>query len=164
VAHHPLGIPRGQDRASITPLLSRRLHKQLGAVQSCQADYLRQYPRPARATQPAWLNAGLFSGDGALALPGADLVDHKERQEDGSFRVFVWLSREDSARSDSASPASRWRIWHVSALVKSEDGRFVVDDVRLFGDDSKDGPSRLLSDSFAGCDGPRWVGIGSAIR
>jgi hypothetical protein len=114
--------------------------------------------------KPAWLNAGLFSGDGALALPGADLVDHKERREDGSFQVFVWLSHENSAVPDSAPSASRWRTWHVSALVKSEDGRFVVDDVRLFGDGSIDGPSRLLSDSFPGCDGPRWVGIGSTIR
>jgi hypothetical protein len=48
--------------------------------------------------------------------------------------------------------------------VKAEDGRFVVDDVRLFSDDAIDGPSRLLSDSFTGCDGPNWVGVGSTIR
>jgi hypothetical protein len=164
VARHPLGIPHGQDKVGISPLLSKRLRGQLETAQACQAEYLRQHPRPAKMPEPAWFNAGLFSGDGALALPGADLVDHKERQEDGSFQVFVWLSHENSAVPDSAPPASRWRTWHVSALVKSEDGRFVVDDLRLFGDESIYGPSRLLSDSFAGCDGSRWVGVGSTIR
>lgn len=164
VARHPLGVPHGEDKAGISPLLSKRLRTQLEAAQACQVDFLRQYPRPAKMPEPAWFNAGLFSGDSALALPGADLVDHKERQEDGSFLVFVWLSHENSAVPDSAPSASRWRIWHVSALVKSEDGRFVVDDIRLFGEDSIDGPSLLLSDSFTGCDGPRWVGIDSTIR
>lgn len=164
VAHHPLGIPRGQDRVGISPLLSRRLREQLETAQGCQADYLRQHPRPGEAPKPSWFNAGLFSGDGALALPDADLVDHKERQEDGSFQVLVWLSHGNSAVPDSAPSASRWRTWRVTALVKSELGRFVVDDVRLFGDDSIDGSSRLLSGSFTGCAGPRWVGIDSTIR
>jgi hypothetical protein len=164
VAGHPRGIPNGQDKVRITPLLSKRLRGRLESAQACQEDYLRQHPGPAKMPESAWFKAGLFSGEGALALPGADLVDHKQRQEDGSFQVFVWLSREDSAVQDSAPSASRWRTWHISAVVKSEDGRFVVDDVRLFGDDSLDGPSRLLSDSFSGCDGPRWVGIGSTTR
>jgi len=47
------------------------------------------FTRPAEIPKPAWFSAGLFSGDGALALPGADLVDHKERQGDDSFLVFV---------------------------------------------------------------------------
>jgi hypothetical protein len=164
VAHHPLGIPRGQDQIRISPLLSKRLREQLQTEQACQADYIRQHLGSAEATKPAWLNAGLFSGGGELALPGADLVDHKEQQKDGSFLVLVWLSRENPTAPDSAAPVSRWRTWHVSALVKSENGRFVVDDVRLFGDDSLDGRSRLLSDQFSGCEGPRWVGVASTVR
>jgi len=164
VARHPLGIPLGQDKVKFGPLLSKRLRGQLETAQACRVDYVRQHPRSAKTPEPAWFNAGLFSGDGALALPGADLVDHKTRQEDGSFLVWVWLSREDSAVPGSVPPASRWRNWHVSAVVKSEGGRFVVDDVRLFGGNSMDGPSRLLSDLFPGCDGPRWVGIGSTTR
>jgi len=164
VAHHPLGIPQGQGWAGISPLLSKRLRGQLETAQACQADYLRQRPRPAEAPKPAWFNTGIFSGDGALALPGADLVDHKERQGDGSFQVFVWLSRQNAAAQGAAPTASQWKTWHVSALVKSESGRFVVDDIRLFGDGSIEGPSRLLSDSITGCEGPRWVGIGSTSR
>lgn len=164
VAHHPLGIPSGQDRLTFGPLLSKRLYGQLETAQTCRADYLHQNPGPAKATKPAWFNAGLFSGDGELALPSADLVGHKERQKDGSFLVLVWLSREGSAAQGSALPVSRWRTWHVSALVKSENGRFVADDIRLFGDDSPDGASRLLSDQFSGCEGPRWVGVGSTAN
>jgi len=164
VVLHPLGIPHGPEKVRMSPFLSKRLGEQLETAQACQADYLRQHPRAAEMPRPAWFNAGLFSGDGVLALPDAELVGHKERQKDGSFQVFVWLSHENSAVPDSAPPTSRWKTWHVSALVKSEDGRFVVDDVRLFGDDSVDGPSRMLSDSFTGCDGPRWVGIDGAIK
>jgi hypothetical protein len=164
VALHPLGIPRGQDQIRISPLISKRLREQFQTEQACQADYIRQHLGSAEATKPAWLNAGLFSGGGELALPGADLVDHKEQQKDGSFLVLVWLSRGNPTAPDSAAPVSRWRTWHVSALVKSENGRFVVDDVRLFRDDSLDGPSGLLSDQFIGCEGPRRVGIGRMVR
>ena len=164
VSAHPLGIPKGQDKVRISPLLSKRLRAQLESAQACQADYLIQNPGSAEMQKPAWFNTGLFSGDGELALPGIDFVDHKERQKDGSFLVNVWLSREDSAVQDSAPLSSQWRIWRVSALVKFENGRYTVDDVRLFGDDSLDGPSRMLSDSITGCDGARWVGIGSTIR
>jgi len=48
--------------------------------------------------------------------------------------------------------------WHVAAVVISEEGRFVVNDVLLFKDDSTKIASRL-TDSFTGCDGPRWIGI-----
>lgn len=164
VAHHSLGIPRGQDQITISPLISKRLREQFQTAQACQADYIRQHPGSAEAAKPAWFNAGLFSGVGELALPGAALVDHKERQEDGSFLVFVWLSYEDHAAPNSSSAGSTWRNWHVSALVKSEEGKYVVDNVRLFGDDSIDSPSRLLSDSFAGCDGSHWTGLAATNK
>jgi hypothetical protein len=157
VSSHPLGIPREQSNARIYQFLSKRLRQQLETSRACQDDYFRQNPRPA-ATKPVWLSAGLFSGSGELALPGADLVDHKDLLPDGSFLVFVWLSRELPAQPNFQAPGSQWRTWHVVARVKSEDGRFVVDDVRLFGDDSVDGPSQTLSDLLVGCDGTRWVG------
>ena len=164
VTHHPLGIPQGPDKLRIGPLLSTRMRRQLETAQACQADYLRQNSHPTETTKPAWLTAGLFSGDGALASPGADLVAQKERQGDGSFQVLVWLSRENSAPPASPPLSSSWRAWHVSALVKPEEGRFVVDEIRLFSDNFTDSPSRLLSESFTGCDGPRWVGIGTATK
>ncbi|HEV2577235.1 MAG TPA: hypothetical protein VGU25_08490 [Acidobacteriaceae bacterium] len=158
VARHPLGIPRGQDMMKISPLLSKSLRAQLQTAQACHDDYLRQHPRRENLPEPRWFNAGLFTGDSKLAAPKAALADHKERQQNGSFQVRVWLSRDDIAPK-SSSAALQWRTSHVSALVKSEQARFVLDDIRLFAGDSADSPSHLLSESFAGCDGRHWVGV-----
>ena len=162
VERHPLGIPRGQDMVSIAPLLSKRLREQLELAQDCENDFLRQHPHPS--TKPAWFNAGLFTGDGKLAFPTAALVDRKQRQQDGSFQVSVWLSRHNAYAPASGPPASRWKTWHVFALAKSENDRFVIDEVRLFGYDSPGSPYRLLSDSFNDCNGSHWVGTSVSVR
>ncbi len=52
----------------------------------------------------------------------------------------------------------------IAAKVIPENGQLVVDDVRLFDGSSADGPSHLLSESFAGCDGPRWTGLTATNR
>jgi hypothetical protein len=163
VEHHPLGIPQGDDRARILPLLSASLRKQLQNAQACQEDYLRQSPASDRNRRPAWFNAGLFSGEGELATPGAELIDHQEQKDDGSFHVIVWLSRKESVVPNSSASASSWRNWHASVAVRAEDGRFAIDAVRIFDGLSADSPSHLLTDFFAGCDGSRWVGVDSRI-
>ena len=164
VAHHPLGVPRGQDMVRIGPFLSKRLRQQLETARACRVDYLRQHPRPSNSREPGWFNTGLFSGDGKLALPTSTLVDQKDLREDGAFQVRVWLSRSDNPEPEPSAPVSQWTTWQVSALVKPEQGRFVVDDVRLFAGDTTDTPSRLLSDSFSGCDGPNWVGASGSAK
>jgi hypothetical protein len=161
VARHPLGIHQGADQTGIVPLLSKRLKIQLATAESCQQDYLRQVPGRGTSHKPAWLKAGLFSGEGKLALPNADLVDHKVRQDDGSFVVLVWLSRKESSVPPSPTANATWKNWRADARVISEDGQFVVDDVRLFDGVSADSSSHLLSDFFSGCDGPRWAGDGT---
>lgn len=164
VVHHPLGIPQGADKMRINPLLSKRLKIQLATAESCQQDYLRQVPGRGTSHKPEWLNAGLFSGDGKLALPSADLVDHKLRQDDGSFSTFVWLSRKESGVSPSSPAEATWTNWRAEARVISEDGHFVVDDVKLFDGVSGDSSSHSLSDFFSGCDGPHWVGVSTTAR
>jgi hypothetical protein len=159
VAQHPLGIPQGADETGISSLLSKRLKDQLATGQTCQEDYLRQVQGLCGRPKPAWLNTGLFSGEGKLASPDADLVDHKDRQDDGSFVVIVWLSHKDSGVPLSPAAEATWRNWRVDTRVISEGGHFVVDDVRLFEGLSTDGPSHLLSESFAGCDGSHWIGL-----
>jgi hypothetical protein len=159
VDHHPLGIPQGDEGARIMPLLTASLRKQLQTAEACQGDYLRQSAASDGDQKPLWFNAGLFSGEGALAVPGAELIDHKEQKDDGSFHVIVWLSRKVSVVPNSAPSASSWRNWHVSVAVRAEDGRFAIDDVRIFDGLSADSPSHLLTDSFAGCNGSRWVGV-----
>jgi len=77
---------------------------------------------------------------------------------DGSCRVYVRLTYKESFATYSRppDPANTFH-WHVAATVIPEDGRFVVDDILQFKDDSTEIESRL-SDAFVGCNGSQWVG------
>ena len=158
VAHHPLGIPTGAEMATLRPFLSKRLTQQLQSARACQDDYARHHSTADRIRTPGWLASGLFSGEGTHASPIEALVLRKEKQSDGSFLVPVQLepanSRIDLSHGRSAVHGDY--DWLVEARVIPEGGRYVVDDVRIFDRFDTDGPSRLLSNSFTGCDGPHW--------
>jgi hypothetical protein len=159
VARRPLGIPKGEDRAALRPFLSKRMIQKLDAAQSCEDDYLRQ--RPDKNGKPAfgWLETGLFSGSNEWAIPDAAVVERTEQTKDGTFRVYVRLTYKESFETYGKPPDPAHTFdWHIAAVVITEERRFVVNDVLLFNDDSTKISSRL-TDSFAGCDGPRWVGI-----
>jgi len=158
VERHPLSVPQSVDKVKFSLLLSKRMKEELATAQLCQEDYRRQLVSSAAKTKPVWLKTGLFSGNSELALPTASLVDHKSRESDGAFLVHVWLSRKVALAEPSTSGAPLWRSWYVVTKVIRQDGRFVVDDIRLFDGDPTDGASHLLSESFNGCSGPRWVG------
>jgi hypothetical protein len=153
VARHPIGIPTGEDKAALWPSLSKRLTKQLETAQGCQDDYLRRRSNADAGPKPAWLNSGIFTGISKRALPLSAFATHKEPQKDGSFAVSVQLTyvKLPGFVPDEAN-------WGVIATVIPEDNRFVVDDVRLFDGLDTNGPSHLLSESFAGCDGAHWTG------
>jgi hypothetical protein len=159
VAHHPMGIPTGAEKATIWPLLSKRLTGQLQTAQGCEEDYFRQHQTTDSAAKPSWMKTGIFSGDGTRALPTFSFACSKGPQKDGSFLVDVELAYTPDPMS------SLHQMWGAEARVVAEDGRFVVDDVRIFDNDSIDGrsstegPSHLLSESFVGCDGSRWTGV-----
>jgi hypothetical protein len=162
VSRHPIGIPVGAEMTTIRPFLSKRLAEQLQTAQACQEDYFRQHRATGNAMGPAWQKWGIFSGDGKRALPTYLVVDRKESQKDGSFLVFVWIEYDHTNLGHKPPPASGNAPdmeWRVAAKVVAEDGRFVVDNVRMFDGLSTDGPSNLLSDLFASCDGSHWTGI-----
>ncbi len=165
VAHHPIGIPTGTKMAVIRPLLSKRLAGQLETAKACEADYLRQ-PRNASdgTSKPAWLKSGLFSGDGNRAFPESAWPVREGPQKDGSFLVYVNLFAQtiDLGNGFKAGAYSESGNWRVGVRVVAEEGRYVVDDVRMFDGTSTEGPSRVLSDSFVGCDGSHWIGMPSA--
>jgi hypothetical protein len=161
VAHHPIGIPAGAELTAIRPFLSERLARQLQAAQACQDDYNRQHPTTSGISKPGWLKSGLFSGEAGHASPIDADVDRKEKQNDGSFLVSVALEPAEALVDHDHGPRAFYGgyDWRVEARVISENGQFVVDDVRIFNHFPAEGPSRLLSDSFAGCDGSRWTGL-----
>ena len=154
VARHPLGIPKGPDRAAIWPFLSKQLKQRLEAAQACEADYMRQHSGNNGKPEFRWLENGIFSGGNEQALPAKAVIERAEAQMDGSFQVYVKLTYRDR---ESRDPSNIFR-WEIAAKVVSEDGRFVVDDVLLFKDDSTEVKSRL-SGLFVGCDGSRWTGL-----
>jgi hypothetical protein len=166
VAHHPIGIPAGADKAAIWPLLSKRLTEQLQTAQACEEDYFQQHQAVDGAPKPTWLKSGLFSGDGERASPIYSLPERKEPQEDRSFLVYVDLAREYSGLGNGYIHLNghKAQMWRVAARVVSANGRFVVDDVRMFDGLSGDGPSHLLSNSFADCDGSHWTGLAATKK
>jgi len=158
VARRPLGIPRGADKEALWPLLSKRLARQLDDARACEADY---DARPSEIEKPPlpWREQGLFSGPNERAEPTEVAVERTEPMGKGT-RVFVRFSFSEVvdtySRRESSGPRFRWP---GAVLVKTEGGRFVVDDVELLKEPSNTIESRL-SGLFAGCDGPRWAGDG----
>lgn len=160
VAHHPIGIPTGTEMAAIRPYLSKRLYEQLQTAQACQDDYKGQHPTPRGTSKPPGWKSGLFSGEGRHASPVAALVARKEKQNDGSYLVYAELEPLEAIIDRAHGPRAFYGgyTWQVVARVISENGQFMVDDVRIFDRFPAEGPSRLLSDSFAGCDHSHWTG------
>ena len=84
----------------------------------------------------------------------------KEKQNDGSYLVYAELEPLEAIIDRAHGPRAFYGgyTWQVVARVISENGQFMVDDVRIFDRFPAEGPSRLLSDSFAGCDHSHWTG------
>jgi len=150
VAHHPIGIPRGEEMKILAPYLSKALLHRIDVAVDCAADYDRQYPDPSLKPPFAWLEAGLFSGDDEQAEPRAFQIEKTQSQDDGSFRVYVRLTW--------GTPPEKPYVWQVAAVVVREDAHFVLDDVIYLKDQGRETEARLSEYLSAGCDGPRWVG------
>jgi hypothetical protein len=158
VARHPVGIPQGRDKAVIAPLLSRALLNKLDTAKACERDYFKQHPEKDSKPAFPWLELGLFSGANEEAIPSKAEVINTNRQENGSYRVVLRLIYKESYKTYGRppDPANTFH-WQVAAVVNREGGRFVVDDILFFRENSNDVETRL-SDTFTGCDGSRWVG------
>ena len=154
----PLGIPSGASKTAIWPFLSKALIQRFELAQACEKDYYRQRAKDDGTPEFGWLESGLFSGENEKATPAAAIVERTEPQKDGSCRVYVRLTYKESFATYSRppDPANTFH-WHVAATVIPEDGRFVVDDILQFKDDSTEIESRL-SDALVGCNGSQWVG------
>jgi hypothetical protein len=159
VNRRPLGIPTGADKAAIWPCLSKRLVQILETAQACEDDYVRKHAGSDEKPAFVWLEMGLFSGDVEMALPTEVVVEGTEHHHE-TFLVCVRFTYDDSVYDPDryhASDAAPLFHWHGAAVVIEEDGRFVIDDILVFTEDSTTLAFRL-SDVFRGCDGPQWVG------
>jgi hypothetical protein len=160
VARRPLGIPAGADKEALWPLLSTRLVRQLETAQVCEDDYRRQHAHDDGKPEFGWLEYGLFSGGEEEALPAEVDVERIEPLKAGAFRVLIRLTYRERFETYGRPPDSaNFFRWRVAVMVVAEGGRFLVDDVAVFEDDSTRVQSRL-SREFVGCSGARWVGVG----
>ena len=158
VARRPIGIPDGEDKAAIWPLLSGRLIKQLETARACEVDYRRLHATDEGKPDFAWLESGLFSGDNEQAIPAEIAVERVERLKGGAFRVVVRFTYRETFETYGRPPdPATFFSWRGAMMVVPEAGQLLVDDVVLFRDGSEPVESRL-SEAFVGCAGPRWVG------
>jgi hypothetical protein len=145
VAQHPIGIPQGADKTALWPLLSRRLTQQLETAQACQDDYFRQQSAAGTSSKPAWMTSDLFSGVDDRAAPFFVNIVHKEPLKDGFFAVQLDAVERDVTGKNSsiiAGGVRTYRVkkdWPIIATVVLENQQFVVDDIRIFEEDTTDG-------------------------
>jgi hypothetical protein len=150
VARHPLGSPGGADVKVFAPYLGKVLLHRIEINVACQNDWDRQNPDPN--SKPPFLEIGLFSGDDLRAEPQAFNIERVQAEKDGTIRVYVKLTHDEPGESP-------W-FWHVAAILRRENGHFVVNDVIYLKDGPQDVDARLSEYLSQGCDGPHWVGLG----
>lgn len=166
VANHPVGIPSNLEMSALRPYLSRRLAETFQAARACQEDYEHQQSTTRGSARPRWLKSGLFSGDDIHTMPVDAVAVHKEKQNDGSFLVDVDMEPKAAVIKSGRGPIAfhGGYTWVAEAHVVSEDGRFVVDNIRVFDRFPENSASYLLTDLFSGCDGSHWVGSRGALK
>ena len=158
VARQPLGIPTGADKKAIWPFLSQKRARQLETAKSCEDDYYRLHRGSDEKPEFGWLEFGLFSGGNEEAAPAEFQVERTEALGEGTYQVHLRLTYRETFETYGRPPDPKSTFhWPAAVVVISEKGRFLVDDVLLFARDSTKVDWRL-SQEFAGCDGPRWVG------
>jgi hypothetical protein len=143
VARHPLGTP---DRKVFGPYVSKKLLHLFDADDDCFREWLRQNPDPNLKPPVGLIEEGLFSGSSEESEPQAFQIEKTESRKDGSYRVRVKLTWEDSSNK---------LAWHVVAVVVRENGRPVVDDVLYLKDNDRDIEFRLSELLTRDCKGYR---------
>lgn len=177
VKRKPLGIPFGSDKKAIWPLLSRKLIQRLETTRACESDQMRQlrleeeklrreHPDEAKmiALKPStWDEDGLFSGGNEEGIPASAIIDRTESQNDGSSHVYVKLTYHTFETGRHPHPADTFS-WSVAAVVISEEGHYLVNDVLFFKENSTEIETRLSEMLLQGCDGPKWIGYSQPAK
>ncbi len=165
IKRHPLGIPTGEDKRALWPLLSVRLARTLDTLQACENDYFEGgrrlfTPEKAAELKPSigWMEYGLFSGADERAMPAEVTVTQVASRGGGRFRVHLRFTYRDTYETYGRPPDdSNTFEWTGIASVVFEGGRYVIDDfIPIDGDSGKRLPG--LAKLFPECKGPRWAG------
>jgi len=146
IKYHSSGIPFGQTKRALRPLMSKRLAQEIYGLGACEKDYFRRYgeilhAHTLKAAIP-WGESGLFTGPNDASTPTSFRI--LGSRSVGANRVYVLLAfKEDWGESEG----------DVTAVL--ENGRWVIDDyVAMYENDEL---SRL-SAGYLQCKDGRWVG------
>ena len=148
ITKHPqLGLPFGQLRRAIQPLLSERLAHQLDGLRACEKDYYKRYEAILIAhtwkSATPWLEAGLFTGPNDAAIAHAYRILGSRSVGGNRVDALVGFHHDTDEMQGNAT-------------VIVEKGRWVVDDyVAMYEND------RLvhLSDGYPQCKDGRWINL-----
>jgi hypothetical protein len=156
--YRQLGIPYGQARKALQPLLSKRLARQLDSLKACDADYYRRYGEILRANtyKPAtpWLEEGLFTGPNDAATPRNFRILDSRAIGDNRVDVELGFTTKQTYSPDLGLPPS---YDHYEGVVTAvlENNRWVIDDyVAMYENDEL----QRLSAGYPVCKGGLWVG------
>lgn len=159
--YQPLGIPKGETRQSLWPLLSSRLARKLDMLQACEDDYHRpngdRDRREQLKAEIGWAESGLFSGAPEAASPSSFVITKVLPKPNGSFEVHLRFTYKNTYPYADGSPRNGQWDYRGIVYVVLENGRYLIDDfVPLYGESK---PYRALSQRYEGCRGGKWVGI-----
>jgi hypothetical protein len=138
---------------ALAPFMTRRFGRVLDEAAACQTDWVKQQPKGS-TDKPPFVDCCLFASS-PEGLPAAFSVGAAEVLPDGRQRVSVEYTWVNPPRVGGPPPESS--RWTDAFLVAQEDGAWLVDDF-VFMRDVPDAPPLVLSQSFEGCQGPRWTG------
>jgi len=150
ISRQPIGVTTRAHMTLFAPFLSKALQHRIALTAACEADWFRQHRRTDLKPEFGWLELGIFSGDQEMAEPSAFQIKKTQTEKDGAIRIYVRLEHAES----NGRP---W-TWQVVAIVRQEDGRYVVDDVIYLGDKGDPSEARLSQILSDGCDGAHWIG------
>jgi hypothetical protein len=163
IQHHPIGIPTGEAKGALWPLLSLNLTRRLNALQACEDDYYRRNRKilAGRQLKPSigWLEYGLFSGGDERALPAEVAVKGVDAADANRFRVNLTFTYRDTFETYGRPPTDANTFqWTGIAVVVFEVGRFALDDY-IPVDRESGREQTALSEDFPECRGPKWIGL-----
>jgi hypothetical protein len=158
VAAKPIGIPSGEVRSQLWPLMSPRLVRVLENAAACERDYFRRLKCKDCKPEFWWLEMGLFSGGDEKAMPAEAKVLQTRAITQNTFRVGVEFTYRETFETYGRPPDPNSHFsWRGVVTVDCSTGACLIDDYAQV-DASSDNPRRALSESFFGCKGTRWVG------
>jgi hypothetical protein len=156
--YQQLGIPYGQAKKALWPLMSKRLAQELDSLGACDDDYYRRFGEILRTNtyKPAtpWLEEGLFTGPDDAATPRIFRILGSRSIGDNRVDVDLRFTTKQSYSPDLGLPPS---YDHYEGVITAilENNRWVIDDyVAMYDNDEL----KRLSAGYSECKGAQWVG------